>query len=46
VPLAVVAAGLGLVLKTLYFHPWLSLGVLLDLGVLSAALTQWPVSLV
>lgn len=42
---AVVAALLGLVLKGLYFHPWLSLGVLIDLGVMSAALWEWPVSL-
>jgi hypothetical protein len=46
VPAAVLAAVLGLALKALYFHPWLSLGVLLDLGVLSAALVEWPVSLV
>lgn len=44
--IAVAAALLGLVLKGLYFHPWLSVGVLLDLGVLSAALWEWPVALV
>jgi hypothetical protein len=43
---AVLAAVLGLVLKGLYFHPWLTFGVLLDLGVLSAALAEWPVALV
>ena len=43
---AVAAALLGLLLKGLYFHPWLSVGVLLDLGVLSAALLEWPVALV
>lgn len=46
VGVAVVAALLGLVLKGLYFHPWLSVGVLLDLGVLTAALWEWPVALV
>jgi hypothetical protein len=43
---AVAAALLGLVLKGLYFHPWLSVGVLLDVGVLSSALVEWPVALV
>lgn len=46
VGVTVAAALLGLVLKGLYFHPWLSFGVLLDLGVLSAALWEWPVALV
>lgn len=46
VGVAVAAALLGLVLKGLYFHPWLSLGVLLDLGVVSAAVWEWPVALV
>jgi hypothetical protein len=46
VGVAVAAALLGLVLKGLYFHPWLSLGVLLDLGVVSAAFVEWPVALV
>lgn len=46
VAVAVAAAVLGLLLKGLYFHPWLSFGVLLDLGVLSAALWEWPVALV
>ena len=45
VPLAVVAGGLGLVLKTLFFNPWLLLGIGLDALVLSAALVEWPVSL-
>lgn len=45
VPAAVVAAGLGMVLKGLYFNPWLSVGVLLDLGVLLAAVAEWPVAL-
>jgi hypothetical protein len=43
---AAVAAISGLVLKVGYFHPWLSLGVLLDVGVLLAAATGWPPSLV
>lgn len=43
---AVAAALIGLLLKGLYFHPWLSLGVLLDLGVLAAAVWEWPVALV
>jgi hypothetical protein len=45
VPAAVAAALLGVVLKVLYFHPWLSVGVLLDVGVLMAALLEWPVNL-
>ena len=44
-PVAVGAALAGLLLKVLYFHPWLSLGVLLDLTVLSAAITGWPITL-
>jgi hypothetical protein len=43
--LALLAAGLGLGLKVLFFHPWLSLGVLLDVGVLTAALLEWPIAL-
>jgi hypothetical protein len=39
------AAALGLVQKALFFHPWLSLGVLIDAGVLAGALVGWPVSL-
>jgi hypothetical protein len=46
VGVAIVAALLGLLLKVLYFHPWLSIGVLLDLLVLSAVLWEWPVALV
>ena len=45
VPVAVLAALLGLVLKAFFFHPWLSVGVLLDVGVLMAALLDWPVTL-
>lgn len=44
-PAAVTAAAVGLVLKALYFHPWLSLGVVLDLLVLTSALAGWPVAL-
>ena len=42
VPVATTAAILGLALKVLFFHPWLTLGVLLDATVLSAALLDWP----
>lgn len=44
-PLAAVAAVIGLVLKGLYFNPWLAIGVGLDLAVLASALFGWPVSL-
>ena len=43
--LAAGAAVIGLVLKLLYFNPWLSLGVLLDAAVLSAALLGLPITL-
>jgi hypothetical protein len=39
------AASAGLALKALFFHPWLSFGVAIDLAVLACALTGWPVSL-
>lgn len=42
VAVAMVAAVAGLVLKGLYFHPWLSLGVLIDCAVLGSALVGWP----
>lgn len=45
VPIAVVAAVLGLILKVVFFNPWLTFGVLLDALVLAAALAEWPVSL-
>lgn len=45
VGLAAAAAVLGLSLKALYFNRWLSLGVLLDAVVLSAAVAGWPVTL-
>jgi hypothetical protein len=43
--LAATAAVVGLSLKALYFNRWLSLGVLLDAVVLSAAVVGWPISL-
>ena len=42
---AAAAAILGLLLKLVYFNPWLLLGIALDGAVLSAALGGWPVSL-
>ncbi|MFI9152585.1 hypothetical protein [Streptomyces sp. NPDC053367] len=42
---AVLAATVGLILKSLWFNAWLSLGVLLDLGVLTAVALSWPGSL-
>ncbi|MEU1571293.1 hypothetical protein ABZ519_09045 [Streptomyces collinus] len=42
---ALTAACVGLLLKALWFHPWLSLGVVLDIGVITAVLTSWPASL-
>ena len=45
IALAAGAALVGLALKVLFFNRWLSLGVLLDAAVLSAALLSWPVSL-
>ena len=37
--LGAVAALLGLALKSLWFHPWLTVGVLIDVTVLAAVLT-------
>jgi hypothetical protein len=42
VSIAVGAAALGLLGKGLFFHPWLILGVLIDIGVLWAATAGWP----
>ena len=42
VGLAAAGAVAGLLLKILWFNPWLSLGVVLDLGVLLAIAGQWP----
>jgi hypothetical protein len=46
VPLAVAGAFAGLLLKAIFFNPWLTLGVALDLLVLAMALASWPVPLV
>ena len=43
---AVLGATLGLVLKLVFFDPWLLVGITLDLLVLSLALADWPVPLV
>jgi hypothetical protein len=42
---ALLGAALGLALKTLYFNPWLSLGVTLDVGIVLAIAAGWPSSL-
>ncbi|MEU6378741.1 hypothetical protein [Streptomyces sp. NPDC046909] len=42
---ALVAASGGLMLKAVWFDPWLSVGVLLDLGVITAVACSWPGSL-
>lgn len=42
---AVLAATFGLVLKSVYFHPWLTLGVLIDSLVLTTALLEWPTAI-
>lgn len=42
---ALVGASSGLVLKAVWFDPWLSVGVLLDLGVIAAVAGTWPASL-
>ncbi|MGW0497664.1 hypothetical protein ACWD0Z_20230 [Streptomyces sp. NPDC003007] len=42
---ALAAACVGLLLKALWLHPWLSLGVVLDAGVITAVLTSRPASL-
>lgn len=41
-PAAVVGVGLGLALKVLWFDPWLSLGIALDLVIVWVALAGWP----
>ncbi len=45
VPLAVLAGTVGLAIKLVFFHPWLSVGIAIDALVLSSALVEWPVSL-
>ena len=46
VPLAVLAGTVGIAIKLLFFHPWLSVGIAIDLLVLSSALVEWPFALV
>lgn len=41
---AVVAAASGLVLKAVWFDPWLSVGVLLDVSVIVVVACTWPAS--
>ncbi|MFI6645967.1 hypothetical protein [Streptomyces sp. NPDC050504] len=41
---ALVGAAFGLVLKAVWFDPWLSFGVLLDVGVIVAVASTWPAS--
>jgi hypothetical protein len=43
--IAAVAAVTGLALKIVYFHPWLSAGVLIDVAIVVAAANDWPPSL-
>jgi len=40
-PLAAIAAGLSLILLGLYWHPWLILGVLINLGILACVYAGW-----
>jgi hypothetical protein len=42
---ALVAASWGLVLKAIWFHPWLTVGALLDAAVVLAVAQSWPGSL-
>jgi hypothetical protein len=44
-PAAVVAAAGGLVLKVIWFDPWLLPGIALDAGVILAVTLTWPASL-
>jgi hypothetical protein len=43
--IAIAGAALGLILKGLYFTPWLIAGVAIDVGIIWAALANWPPSL-
>jgi hypothetical protein len=45
IPMTVAAAGLGLMLKVLYFHPWLILGAAIDVALIWTAYAEWPSSL-
>ena len=40
-----IAAVLGLVLKSLWFHPWLTFGVAIDIAIAVTVLVGWPASL-
>jgi hypothetical protein len=46
IPLALLAGAVGLAVKLLFFHPWLLIGIGLDVLVLTCALVEWPVALV
>ena len=39
---ALVGAVIGLGLKSVWFHPWVSLGIAIDVAVLAAVLGGWP----
>ena len=41
----IAGAVVGLVLKLVFFNPWLTLGVLLDAAALTSVLVGWPMSL-
>ncbi|WP_127361203.1 hypothetical protein [Actinacidiphila soli] len=42
---ALVAAACGLVLKAIWFHPWLTVGALPDAAVVLSVSQSWPASL-
>ncbi|WP_329528708.1 hypothetical protein [Streptomyces sp. NBC_01462] len=42
---AIVAASSGLALKAIWFHPWIAVGILFDVGVIVAVASHWPGSL-
>lgn len=42
---AALASASGLGVKSLYFHPWLTLGIVLDAAILLAVFEGWPPSL-
>lgn len=46
IPVAAAGATAGLLLKGLFYNRWLTAGVLIDVGVLWAAYSGWPESLV
>ncbi|HEU4480924.1 MAG TPA: hypothetical protein VFS18_03490 [Actinomycetota bacterium] len=43
--LAISGAITGIILKGLFFHPWLSLGIMIDVAILVAVASEWPASL-